>query len=120
MSAEAGRIKKLCAFLRRQNLTAAIHTGLQIDMVRTAQFAGVLVFNVGSSLERVSRAAHTALGRACFSLRYSHFNYSTSQANTSNGQNGGRNDVSRFRKFCALIHASAGLDQSPALFFEIQ
>ncbi len=32
-------------FLRRQNLAATVHTGLQIDMMRAAQFAGVLVFD---------------------------------------------------------------------------
>ncbi|VTZ62402.1 hypothetical protein EMEDMD4_380063 [Sinorhizobium medicae] len=64
---------RLCAFLRRQNLAAAIHAGLQVDVMRAAQFAGILVFDVGRSLEGVSGTAHATLGRARFSFRYSHF-----------------------------------------------
>jgi hypothetical protein len=68
--------KSLCAFLRRQNLATTIHAGLQVDVVRTAQFAGILVFNVGRGLQRISRTAHAALGRRGFSFRNSHFMYS--------------------------------------------
>src|SRR5689334_9279088 len=55
-----------------EDLTAAVHAGLQVDVVRTAQFARVLVLDIGGTLERVGRAAHaTARGRG-FSLRNGH------------------------------------------------
>ena len=60
------------AFLRRQHLAAAIHAGLQVDVMRTAHFAGVLVLDIGRGLERVGRAAHAALGRRGFSFWHSH------------------------------------------------
>src|SRR5690606_20564999 len=59
-------------FLSLENLTPTIHTALQIDMVRTAKFARVLVLDIGRGLECVSRTAHAALRRRRFSFRYSH------------------------------------------------
>src|SRR5690606_10409313 len=58
----------LRVFLRRQNLATAVHAGLQVDVVRTAQFARVLVFDVGRTLQSVCGTAHTALGRGRFSF----------------------------------------------------
>ena len=50
----------LNVLLGLQDLAATIHAGLEIDVMRTAQFAGVLVLDVGRLLERVGRAAHAA------------------------------------------------------------
>src|ERR1700721_615173 len=43
-----------------QHLPAAIHAGLEIDVVRPAQFAGILVFDISRTRERVGRAAPAA------------------------------------------------------------
>ena len=59
--------------LDRQNLTAIIHAGLQIDVVRTAQFAGILVLDIARGGESVGRATEAALHRRRFSFRNSHF-----------------------------------------------
>jgi hypothetical protein len=40
--------------------------------MRAAQFAGILVLNIGRPLERVSGAAHAAARRRGFSFRHSH------------------------------------------------
>jgi hypothetical protein len=37
-----------------QHLAALVHAGLQIDVVRTAQLAGILVLDIGRALERVA------------------------------------------------------------------
>ncbi|CAH1670329.1 hypothetical protein BOSEA31B_13547 [Hyphomicrobiales bacterium] len=55
-----------------EHLTAAIHAALQVDMVRAAQLAGVLVFDIGGLLQRVGRAAHATLRRRRLSLRNGH------------------------------------------------
>lgn len=52
--------KDLLVFLRRDNLTALIDAGLQVNMVRTAQLARVLVFNKGVGTERMVRTTHVA------------------------------------------------------------
>src|SRR5690606_34517532 len=49
---------KASAFLRLQHLTAAIHAGLQVDVVRAAKLAGVLVLDIGRGLQRVGGTAH--------------------------------------------------------------
>src|SRR5450755_622657 len=47
-----------------QNLPALVHAGLQIEVVRAAQLAGILVLGIGRLLQRVRRTAHaTARGR---------------------------------------------------------
>src|SRR5664279_3941115 len=38
-------------FLGLQNLPAFIHAGLQVEMMRSAQLAGILVFSVGRLLK---------------------------------------------------------------------
>ena len=53
-----GRSLALELFLRFQDLAALIHAGLEVDMMRTAQFAGLLVLDPGHCLKLVSRAAH--------------------------------------------------------------
>ncbi|SOR28840.1 protein of unknown function [Methylorubrum extorquens] len=58
--------------LHLQNLTAAVHAGLQVDVVRTAQFARVLVLDIGRGLEGVGGAAHAATGGGGLSLRNGH------------------------------------------------
>jgi hypothetical protein len=42
-------------------------------MVRTAQFAGILVLDIGRVLERIGRTAHAAARGRGFSLRDGHF-----------------------------------------------
>src|SRR5439155_19163894 len=47
-----------------QNLPALVHAGLQVEVVRTAEFAGILVLGIGRLLQSVRRAAHaTPRGR---------------------------------------------------------
>jgi len=59
-------------FLFDQDLAALVHPGLQIEMMRAAQFAGILVLNVSRLLQRVSGTAHaTPRGRG-FSSRNGH------------------------------------------------
>jgi hypothetical protein len=45
------------------NLTAAIHAGLEIDMMRAAKLAAVFVFNICCALKRIGRTAEPALHR---------------------------------------------------------
>src|ERR1700733_10388630 len=45
-------------FLGLQHLPALVHAGLQIEVMRTAQFAGILVLGVSRLLDRIRRAAH--------------------------------------------------------------
>src|SRR5262245_34089065 len=55
-----------------QHLPALIHAGLEVDVVRAAQLARVLVLNVGRLLQRIRRTAHaTPRGRGFF-LRHGH------------------------------------------------
>src|SRR5690606_7743258 len=67
-------------FLGFEDLTAAIHTALQIDMMRTTKFARVLVLDIGRGLESVSRTAHAALRRRRFSFWYCHGSSSTDRS----------------------------------------
>ena len=53
-------------------LTAAIHTGLQIDMMRAVQFTSALVLDIGVAFEGVVRAAHVALRARDFGLWNGH------------------------------------------------
>src|SRR6185437_7700402 len=41
-----------------EHLAATIHAGLQVDMVRTAQLARILVLDISRGLERIGRAPH--------------------------------------------------------------
>src|SRR5690606_34686984 len=59
-------------FLGRQNLTAAIGAGLQVDVVRAAQLARVLVLDVRVGPQGVVGAAHIATGGRYFALRNGH------------------------------------------------
>src|SRR3954451_13560144 len=59
-------------FLGLQDLAALVHPALQVEMVRTAQFAGILVLDIGRLLDRIRRAAHAAARRRCFSSRNGH------------------------------------------------
>src|SRR5206468_8169567 len=59
-------------FLLFQHLPALIHAGLQVEVVRTAQLAGILVLGIGRLLQRVRRAAHTTPRRRCFSSGNGH------------------------------------------------
>src|SRR3982750_1129019 len=58
--------------LHLEDLTAAVHAGLEVDVMRAAQFAGVLVLDVGRGLQGVGRAALAALHRRGFSFRNGH------------------------------------------------
>ncbi len=55
-----------------ENLLALVHAGLQVDVVRTVKFTGLLVFNIGCARHLVTGTAHAALGRRGFSLWNSH------------------------------------------------
>ena len=69
---EAGPREVGLVFLRRDDLTALVHAGLQIDVVRALQFAGFLVFDEGIGAERVVRAPHVAPRRGYFAFRNGH------------------------------------------------
>ena len=64
--------KRLETFLDLHNLTATIHTGLQVDVMRTMQFTRCFVLDIGIILERIMGAAHIALGACDFGLWNSH------------------------------------------------
>src|SRR5689334_11636228 len=66
------RPSQLCLGLGLQDLAALIHSGLQIDVVWTTQFAGILVLHVSGPRERVGGAAHAAARWRGFSFRHSH------------------------------------------------
>ena len=72
---EGGR--KSSALLGLQNLATAVHAGLQVDVVGTAHFAGILVLDIGRGLECVGGTAHAALRRRRLSFGYSHGTCST-------------------------------------------
>src|SRR5262249_38921844 len=55
-----------------EHLAAAVHAGLEIDMVRPAQLARILVLDVGRLRQGVGGAAHAAPRRRCFSFRDGH------------------------------------------------
>src|SRR5467141_1938675 len=55
-----------------QNLPTLVHAGLQIEVVRTAQFAGILVLGIGRLLQGIRRAAHATTRRRCFSSGNGH------------------------------------------------
>ena len=64
--------KRLETFLDLHDLTATIHAGLQVDVMRTVQFTGRLVLDIGIILERIMGASHIALGACDFGLWNSH------------------------------------------------
>ena len=64
--------KRLETFLDLHDLTATIHAGLQVDVMRTMQLTCCLVFDIGIILERIMGAAHIALGACDFGLWNSH------------------------------------------------
>src|SRR5271163_145393 len=67
------RVRKLLGFrFLRQHLAAAIHPGLEVDVVWTAQFAGILVLDIGWRLKRIGRSAHAAPRRRSLSFRHGH------------------------------------------------
>src|SRR5438477_2939776 len=45
-------------FLRLQDLPALIHSGLQVEVMRPPQLAGILVLDIGRLFQRIRRAAH--------------------------------------------------------------
>ena len=95
-----------------QHLATAIHAGLQVDVVRTAQFAGVLVLDVGRGGEGVSGAAETALHRRGLAFWNGHVCLSKRCCNV--GPCGSRysdRDQNPFRWGCGLIQGSRDLDQ---------
>src|SRR5712671_2437790 len=55
-----------------QNLTALVHAGLQVEVMGTAQFAGILVLDIGWLLQCICRAAHATPRRRCFSSGNGH------------------------------------------------
>jgi len=55
-----------------EHLPATIHAGLQVDVVRTAEFARVLVLDIGGLLQGVGGPAHAAARRRGFSFRNGH------------------------------------------------
>src|SRR5215218_4868459 len=55
-----------------EDLAAAVHAGLEVDVVRAAKLARILVLDIGRGLERVGRAAHAAARRRGLSFRNGH------------------------------------------------
>src|SRR5215204_2921454 len=58
--------------LHLEDLAAAVHAGLEVDMVRAAKLARILVLDIGRGFERVGRAAHAAARRRGLSSRNGH------------------------------------------------
>jgi len=59
-------------FLGGEDLAAFVHAGLQVDMVRAAELAGVLVFDIAVGRQGVVGPAHAAPRRGDFSLGDGH------------------------------------------------
>src|SRR5829696_7233149 len=55
-----------------EDLAAAVHAGLEVDVVRAAKLARILVLDIGRGLQRVGRAAHAAARRRGLSFRNGH------------------------------------------------
>src|SRR6201988_5528349 len=55
-----------------QHLPALVHAGLEVEVVRTAQLARVLVLDIGGLLQRVGGAAHATARRRGFSAGNGH------------------------------------------------
>jgi hypothetical protein len=72
--AHADRKKRGLDFLfRLKHLPAAILARLKVDMMRAAQFAGILVLDIGRRRERIGGTAEAALHGRHFSLGDCHF-----------------------------------------------
>src|SRR5690606_23504790 len=59
-----------------ENLPAAIHAGLEVDVMRAAQLARILVLDIGRGGKGVGRAAEAALHRRGLSFWHCHGRYS--------------------------------------------
>src|SRR5690349_5791131 len=57
-----------------ENLAALIHAGLEVDMMRAAEFTGLLVLDPGDGLKLVARAAHADAAAGHFLAWNSHRN----------------------------------------------
>src|SRR6266545_1333441 len=68
-------------FLRLEDLPAAVHAGLEIDVVGPAQLARILVLHIGRPRQRIGGAAHPAPRRRCFAFRNGHAVLSSSLGN---------------------------------------
>src|SRR5262249_14833852 len=55
-------------FLRLEDLPAAVHAGLEIDVVGPAQLARILVLHIGRPRQRIGGAAPPAPRRRCFAF----------------------------------------------------
>src|SRR5262245_59542703 len=89
-------------FLRLEHLAAAVHAGLEIDVVRPAQFARILVLDIGRLRQRVGGAAHPAARWRRFSFRDGH----------------GRAPAARWE--AGLIEDDAGPSQAPWNAFRLE
>src|SRR3954449_1461739 len=58
--------------LRREHLPALILAGLQINVMRPAELAGILVLDIGRRLQRIGGTAHAPAGRRGFLLWSGH------------------------------------------------
>src|SRR5262249_48226370 len=74
---------------RLEDLTAAIHAGLEIKVMGTAQFARILVLHIGWLLQRVGRATHATSRRPRLFPRYSHGKAPYSSRNGDSRRNRG-------------------------------
>src|SRR6476661_2351228 len=63
--------------LRLQNLPALILAGLEVDMVRPAQLAGILVLDISRFLQGIGGTAHPATGGRGFSFWNGHCSISS-------------------------------------------
>ena len=59
--------------LRSEDLLAAVHAGLQVEVVRTAQFAGILVLDISRLLQRVGGKSLGAVYHPMANADYSSF-----------------------------------------------
>jgi hypothetical protein len=57
---------------RLEHLAAPVHASLEIDVMRAAQLAGILVFHISRPFQRIGRTTHPTPGGRCFSFRDRH------------------------------------------------
>src|SRR4029079_13365474 len=66
--------------LRLENRPALVHAGLGVDVMRPAQLAGILVLDIGRTLQRIRRTAHAPPRRRRFLFWHGHGEISSKTA----------------------------------------
>lgn len=64
--------QRLCVVFRLQNLTAAIHAALQVDVVRTVKLTRIRVFHICRLIKAMVAATPATPGLGDFTFRDRH------------------------------------------------